>query len=130
MPSQSDGFLMPPAVHIQTYDEEKRILFARRDGRGAPGGLRMHDAMGHHAMVQGADGVASPGAAEPWKETVHETGKCANQHAAAEPEGLAHVLEVGLIDRGGMIGEAAKHLTILGADAGNGLLTLRHSRLI
>ena len=67
--------------------------------------------MGHHAVMQGADGVASPGEAEPWKETVHETGECANQHAAAEAESLAHVLEVGLVDRSGMIGETAKHTT-------------------
>ena len=68
--------------------------------------------------------------AEPWKQTVHETGERAKQHAAAEAEGRAHVLEVGLVDRGGMIGEAAKHEAILGVGAGNGLLTLRHSRLI
>mgnify|MGYP003694299909 CR=1 FL=1 len=54
----------------------------------------------HHAVMQGADRVAAPGQAEPWEETVHETGERANQHAAAEAEGHAHVLEVGLVDRG------------------------------
>src|SRR5262245_23605679 len=86
-------------------------LVACCDGRGAAAGVRAHDAMGNHAMMQGADGVASPGQAEPWKETVHETGERADQHAAAEAEGRAHMLEVGLVDRSGMFGEAAKHLT-------------------
>src|SRR5689334_11946565 len=67
--------------------------------------------MAHHAMMQGADGVASAGEAEPGKQAVHETGERADQHAGAKAEGAAHVLEVGLVDRGGMIGEAAEHST-------------------
>jgi hypothetical protein len=35
------------------------------------------------------------------------------------------VLKVGLVDRGGMICEAAEHATILGFGAENGLLVLR-----
>jgi len=80
--------------------------------------------MTHHAVMQGADGVASPGQAEPWKDSVHETGERANQHAAAKAQGHAHVLEVGLVDRGRMIGEAAKHPVILAVRPGNGLLPL------
>ena len=85
----------------------------------------MHNAMGHHAPMQGADGVASPLEAEPWKQAVHETGGGAQQHAATEAKGGAHVLKVGLVDRGGMICEAAEHATILGFGAENGLLVLR-----
>jgi len=54
--------------------------------------------MGHHAVVQRSDGIASSCEAEPWKETMHETSKRANQHVAAEAEGHAHVLQVGLVD--------------------------------
>jgi hypothetical protein len=78
-----------------------------------------------HAVMQGADGVASSSEAKPWKQTVHETGECAKQHAAAETEGGAKVLEVGLVDRGWVIGEALEHAEILGRCPENGLLTLR-----
>ena len=58
-------------------------------------------------MVQGPNRVASPGQAQPWQKTMHETGERANEHAAAEAEGDGHVLQIGLVDRGGMVGEAA-----------------------
>jgi len=40
---------------------------------------------------------------------MHETGEAAQQHAATEAEGRGHVLEIGLVDRGRVIGEAAQH---------------------
>jgi len=58
-------------------------------------------AMRHHPFVQAADRVAAPGQAHPREKTVHETAERAGQHAAAEAEGPAHVLEVGFVDRGG-----------------------------
>ena len=93
-------------------------------GLGRPA-ILLNDAMARHAVMQGADRVAYPGQACPWEETVHETGERANQHAAAKAEGHSHVLEVGLVDRGRVIGEAAKHLVILAVRPGNGLLPLR-----
>jgi len=43
------------------------------------------------------------------EKTVHETSQRAKQHAAAEAEGHGHVLQVSLVDGGGMDGEAAEH---------------------
>ena len=84
--------------------------------------------MRHHAMVQGANRVASPRQAEPWEKTMHETGEGAPQHPGAESEGGRHVLQVGLVDCGGMVGEATQHLHIVGASAENGLLPCREPR--
>ena len=68
-----------------------------------------HHAMGHHAMVQQADGVAAARQAEPGEETMHKAAQPAHQHPGAEAEGGQHVLQVGLVDRGRMIGEATQH---------------------
>jgi Lrp/AsnC family transcriptional regulator len=59
---------------------------------------------------------------------MHEAGEAAQQHAAAETERHAHVLEVALVDRGGVLGEAAEHSISVATMAGNGLLALRHLR--
>lgn len=65
--------------------------------------------MAHHAVMERADRIAAAGQAQPRKKTVNEAGKRADQHPGAEAEGHAHMLKVGLIDRGGMFGEAADH---------------------
>jgi len=56
---------------------------------------------------------------------MHEAGEAAQQHAAAEAEGHAHMLEVGFVDRGGVIGEATEHFLILPVALENGLPVLR-----
>ena len=60
---------------------------------------------------------------------MHEAGEAAQQHASAEAEGHGHVLEVGLVDGGGMVGEAAQHeKRFYRSAAENGLLALRRLR--
>ena len=83
------------------------LVTRRDDGRAA--GRRLCDTMSDHAAMQGANGVASSCQAEPREQAVHEAGEGTGQHAAAEAEGRAHVLQVGFVDRGGMVDEAAKH---------------------
>ena len=71
---------------------------------------RSDDAVRHHALVQSADRVAAAGQAKPRAQPVHEAGEAAQQHATAEPEGHGHVLQVGLVDGGGVVCEAAQHM--------------------
>ena len=117
------------AEDLQESTEKCVELVACRDGGGAPG-RRLGNAMGDHAAMQRADGFAAPRQAEPGKQTVHEAGKGASQHAGAEAESRSHVLEVGLVDRGRVIGESPKHLAILESGAENGLLVSRPARHI
>jgi hypothetical protein len=55
---------------------------------------------------------------------MHEAGEAAQQHAAAETERHAQMLQVGLVDRGGVLGEAAKHLISVATAPENGLRAL------
>src|SRR5438552_3889271 len=70
---------------------------------------RLRRAVRHHTPVQVAHGVAAAAQAQPWQETMHEAGEAAQQHPSAKAEGHAHVLEVGLVDRRGVVGKAAEH---------------------
>lgn len=84
--------------------------------------------MRDHSMVQAADRIAAAGQAKPWEESVHEAGEAAHQHPPAEAERHAHVLQIGLVDRGRMVEEAPKHAASVCAPAENGLLPLRKLR--
>src|SRR6185503_4766566 len=70
---------------------------------------RLHHAMADHAMVQATDGITAAGRAQPREQAVHQAGQPAEQHPSAKTERHAHVLEVGLVDRRGVVGEAPQH---------------------
>ena len=75
-------------------------------------------------MVQPSYRVASAGQAEPWEETMHEAGERAKHHATAKAESHTHVLQVGFVDGGGVVGESANHSQMLALLSGNGLQAL------
>ena len=54
---------------------------------------------------------------------MHEAGEAAQKHAAAEAERHAHVLQVGLVDRSGVVGEAVDHGSDSTGRAGKRLAT-------
>src|SRR5207247_1999688 len=96
---------MPLFTERGTRQRSCQALFGGHDLRS--GGS--DDAVGHHALVQVAHSVAAAGQAKPRKQPVHEATYCAEHHAAAEAESHRHVLQVGFVDGGGMVGEAAEH---------------------